>query len=385
MIKRKVLVIGAGISGRAAITYLEEKGFAVTVVDKKSSAAVLADTTIFSPFDFDFVVVSPGIPKSHPLYKTAIEKGIEVVGEMELALRELPNRMIGITGSNGKSTTVSTVAHILQECGYKARAVGNIGIPLLSLVGEVDPDEILVLEISSFQLETMYARKLEIGAILNITPNHLDWHSDMEDYRRAKYRIRELVKEGGAFYDGLLDNRAYVRKITVHFGIREELFEKALHSFKGLPHRMEYVCEIEGISCYNDSKATTPEAVSYAVERLEKNIILIAGGKNKGCSFSSWSDSFRGKVKALILFGASKDVIEREVKIEAPVLVVNSLEEAVEKGLQCASIGDNLLLSPGCASYDMFENFEKRGEAYKQLLCERKHDKKRYDHHCSSD
>ncbi|MBS0585567.1 MAG: hypothetical protein JSR76_04620 [Verrucomicrobia bacterium] len=382
---KKVLVIGAGVSGKAAIVYLEKKGFHVTVVDKKSSDTVLPDTTIFSPFNFDLVVVSPGIPKSHPLYKTALEKGVEVVGEMELALRELSNRMIGITGSNGKSTTVSIIAHILQEGGYKARAVGNIGIPLLSLVGELEPSEILVLEISSFQLETMHTRKLEIGAILNITPNHLDWHSDMEDYRRAKYRIRDLVKEEGAFYDGFLDNMVYVHKIAAHFGIREALFEKALASFKGLPHRIEYVCEVEGISCYNDSKATTPEAVSYAVERLEKNIILIAGGKNKGCTFSSWTDSFRGKVKTLILFGASKDVIQREVKIEAPVLVVNSLEEAVEKGLQCASIGDNLLLSPGCASYDMFENFEKRGEAYKQLLCERKHDKKRYDHHCSPD
>ncbi len=384
---KKALIVGLGISGKAALEYLEREGWEVVAVDsKRDPPHVLPDTTEFVVFDFNLVVVSPGIAMSHPLYIRAQKEGVEIVGEMELALRHLNNSMIGVTGSNGKSTTVSLIAHVLNESGRKARAVGNIGTPLLSLVGNVDPEEILVLEISSFQLETLSSRKLTCAAILNINPNHLDRHKTMEEYIRLKQKIKTLVQEGGVYYENLgLDNAVYVRAITAYFGVDEKSFQEALITFAPLPHRLEYVGEIQGIPCYNDSKATTPEAVSYAVRTLEKGIILIAGGRNKGCSFSSWNETFCGKVKKILLLGESKELIKKQLQLDIPISLVDSLESAVEKGLQCAEIGDTLLLSPGCASYDMFLNFEKRGEMFKKIVSEKKNDEKRYDYHCCSD
>ena len=219
----KNLVIGLGVSGVAAAMWLLDRGEEVVGVDKRTldlPFEVFGDDYNFESFDFDRVVASPGVSPEHPLYRRAIELGIEVVGEAELALRECTQRCIGITGTNGKSTAVMQIAHILNQCGMQALAVGNIGTPIIEVVGG---DEILVIELSSYQLETMHSQVFEVAAILNITPDHLERHKTMEAYAKAKWRIADLVCEDGLFLEGLSENLEYVRAITQHFGVSESV------------------------------------------------------------------------------------------------------------------------------------------------------------------
>jgi UDP-N-acetylmuramoylalanine--D-glutamate ligase len=402
---KKVLVVGLGLSGLSVVDYLLKKGIEVVGVDKShkeiEGCQVFSDEFEFREFDFDLVVVSPGISQDHLIYQRALLEGVKIMGEAELALSQMKkHKIIGVTGSNGKSTTVMLITHVLNMCGKKARALGNIGKPLISAVDELDEDEIVVAELSSFQLETMTEKLFDVAVILNLTPNHLDRHKTMENYFLAKRKIAESLKENGLFYIGesILENyehmlagfsynvicdqlMEFVKNICLHFGLSEEEVIEAAKTFKSLPHRLEFVCEIGGVRCYNDSKATTMDAVSYAVKKLEKDVILIAGGRHKGGSFSIWNESFPGRVKAIILLGEAKELIASELSLKIPIYFVESLEKAIEKGLQVAKPRDNLILSPGCSSYDMFLNFEKRGEAYKKGL---ERESKRYDCHFSS-
>lgn len=394
---KRILVIGLGLSGLAVLKFLMKKGNQVVGVDREEKEGcgcpVFRDDHDFVVFDFDLVVVSPGVPPSHSIYQRALDEGVEVIGEAELALREIKGKIIGVTGSNGKSTTTALIAHILKESGRKARAVGNIGIPLISVVEEIEEDEIIVAELSSFQLESMKTKVFDLAMILNVTPNHLDRHETMENYSLAKQRIGECVKEGGVFVVGenvitkfpgevlKEEMMEFVRFACHYFGVTDKEIEEARKTFISLPHRLEFVREIDGVRCYNDSKATTMDAVAYAVKTLEKNIILIAGGRHKGGSFSIWNEIFPGRVKVLILLGEAKHLIASELNIQIPIYFVESLDEAIEKGLQVARQGDTLVLSPGCSSYDMFLNFEKRGEAFKKGL---ERESKRYDPDFSS-
>ncbi len=402
---KKVLVVGLGLSGLSVIHYLLKKGIEVVGVDKShkevEGCTVFSDEFEFPNFDFDFVIVSPGIPPNHIIYQRALLEGVKIMGEAELALSEMKeHKIVGVTGSNGKSTTVMLITHVLNLCGKKARALGNIGRPLIAAVEELDKDEIVVAELSSFQLETMTEKLFDVAIILNVTPNHLDRHKTMENYFLAKRKIAESLKENGVLYIGesVLENYKplfaglsyqtifdemiqFVKSVCLYLGLREEEIIEAIKSFTSLPHRLEFVCEIGGVRCYNDSKATTMDAVSYAVKKLEKDVILIAGGRHKGGSFSIWNESFKGRVKALILLGEAKELIASELSLNIPIYFVESLDAAIEKGLQVAKPRDNLILSPGCSSYDMFLNFEKRGEAYKKGL---ERESKRYDCHFSS-
>ena len=275
--------------------------------------------------------------------------------------------------------------------GMSARALGNIGTPLVSALNDLRPDEIVVAELSSFQLETMNAKVFDVALILNLTPNHLDRHGTMENYFLAKKRIGECVKEGGVFGIGesvpfcpnsvTISEGEFVTFACKQMGLNESQIREGMKGFKPLPHRLEFVCDVRGVHCYNDSKATTMDAVDYGVKVLAKNIILIAGGRHKGGSFSIWNESFPGRVKAIILLGEAKELIASQLSLDIPIYFVTSLEKAIEKGLQVASQGDNLVLSPGCSSYDMFRNFEDRGEAYKRGL---ESESKRYDPDFSS-
>lgn len=411
---KKVLVIGLGISGLAVVDYLLKRGHQVVAIDKKPKSGVgcevFPDDHVFDRLDFDLVVVSPGVSPTHPLYRQAILEGVELVGEAELALRAMNNKIVGVTGSNGKSTTTMLIAHILNRAGYRARPLGNIGTALISAVDSLESDEIVVAELSSFQLETMTTKLFDISMILNLTPNHLDRHQTMENYFLAKRKIGELVKEGGFFgvdkecakrlqgisysiveecvvekipkeFRHLAPNIAFARFACLHLGLTDEEIFSGLLGFQCLPHRLEFVGRFNGVSCYNDSKATTMEAVSYAVKTIGENIVLIAGGRHKGGSFSVWNESFLGKVKAIILLGEAKNLIASELCLNIPIYFVDSLDEAIEKGLQVAKQGDNLVLSPGCASFDMFLNFEQRGELFKQGL---ERESKRYSLNFSS-
>ncbi len=382
----KVLVIGLGISGCAVVEYLLDDGDEVVGADKviknrNLNCEIVSDAIDFGIFDFDLVVVSPGVRLGHRLILKAIAHDIEVIGEAELACRNIPNIVVGVTGSNGKSTCVSLIAHALNCSGINCALLGNIGTPLISDVRRLKKNigDIVVAEISSFQLETMKTKAFKSSVILNITSGHLDRHETMSNYAIAKRNIGYCTKNDGSFYVGedvlqkygelflglspIVTESAPIA-ICKDLGVSEEMFFSALTTFKKLPHRLQFLGNVRGVNCYNDSKATNVEAVSYAVKEIGKDIVLIAGGRDKGCDFSVWNSLFYGKVKNIILIGESKKIIANSLNNEIDVTFASTLKEAVQKGLQVAKKGDNLLFSPGCASFDMFVNFEDRGNRF---------------------
>lgn len=408
---KKVLVVGCGVSGKAVIDYLIKKEIAVVAVDKSLNKDVLCplfeENHDFVPFDFDLVVISPGVKLDHTQVLAARSAGIEVIGEVELALRQINNPAIGVTGTNGKSTTVSLIAQVLnQSFGFirlpmqnfakiedpqsekpkaqvlKAHAVGNIGLPVISLVEAISPDEILVIELSSFQLMTMSKPSLDVAIILNITPDHIDWHGSMEAYQEAKYSIRNLLKKGGEFHS-FLPNLEAAWKACEHFGLSREAFNQKVAAFKPLEHRLEYVDEIDGVKCINDSKATNIASLEHALRSIEGKVILIMGGINKGVSMAPIADLIENKARAVMLLGQSKYVIASELSKNTSSVIVETLEEAIQKGLQHAKRGDTLLLAPGCSSFDMFANYMERGEAFKRDI-KKIHESKGYSTCCGS-
>jgi UDP-N-acetylmuramoylalanine--D-glutamate ligase len=375
----KALVIGLGESGKGAACFLQKKGWKVVGVDRCPEKADLSDKEEINPFDFDLVVVSPGIPPSHPLCLRAREKDIEVIGEMELSfrhLKNLKNRCIGITGTNGKTTLTALIAYSLNACGIKARAIGNIGESVAKYLQDPDETEVLVIEISSFQLETLTTPILDIAIITNISPDHLDRYSSFEKYAETKYRIADCVKPGGIMIfpgketkkEGYSKQFELTEAICKKFGISIRCFIEASDSFKKPVHRLEFVGEAKGVKFYNDSKATNPDATLFAVESLSGPILLLAGGIAKGCSFSAWRKPFKGRVKAIFAIGEAAPLLERELGRDFCLEIRGGLAEAFQAAWNASKKGDTILLSPGCASFDQFKNYEHRGEIFKELV-----------------
>ena len=373
----------------------------------------------------DFMVVSPGVALDIPILKQAQGLGIPAFSEIEVAFWLTDSKIIGITGSNGKTTTVTLVGEILREDDREFRIGGNIGIPFSGIVEEVSPDGLLVLELSSFQLERIEEFRPHVSSILNVTPDHLDRHPDLESYLEAKLRILEnqtendfavlnaddensskLARHGkcakvffstckeveqGAFFReaqlfsrwrgeeqriidsaqiGIkgphnLSNAAAACAICAILDVAPESMQGALGRFTGVEHRLERVTAISGVSFVNDSKATNVESVWYALQSVSAPIILIAGGRDKGGDFSRLRDLVKENVKALILIGEAKEKIKKALGDLVPSQYSNSLEEAVGSGMGKASAGDTILLSPGCASFDMFKDYQHRGEVFK--------------------
>lgn len=428
--EKKCVVLGMGVSGIAAASLLLHHGKKTVAVDHKYSTLVKTDSIIklmkqglefFSDLSekelshCEELIVSPGVPYTHPLIQKALELGISVIAELELGLRYVSNPMIGITGSNGKTTTALLTAHILKENGKKVRTLGNIGDSLSAYCVNPDPEEIIVLEISSFQLKFMKKVSLDAAVILNILPNHLDWHGTLEDYARSKCSVQKLVKpkaplfishdalgEFGAFLDcesihifdilpqegkiveilqnfqgkTLRQNILAAFALTSHFDISEKAFISAYKTFKKPAHRVEFVAEINDVSFYNDSKATNADAVIHAVNVLEGNVILIAGGADKGLSYYPWKKAFAGKVKHVVLIGACASKIAQELDGFSMEVGV-SLEEAITKAYAKAEPKDVILLSPGCSSFDMFQNYEHRGNEFKRIVSQMEKGEKR--------
>jgi UDP-N-acetylmuramoylalanine--D-glutamate ligase len=415
----KALVIGLGVSGKASAELLLSKGFSVTAADLRYEALkndpciqalmqrgvdVISDEAGFPLGPFSLVVVSPGIPPSHPLLQKAKRAGIEILGEIELALRHLPNRRIlGVTGTNGKTTTVLLTAHILNAFGIKAAAVGNVGAALSGYALCPDQEEILVVELSSFQLESLSLKPWFDGAeILNITPNHLNRHASMEEYAEAKFRIGRCLKKdgqlwisnqvqrdfgvgkGAVIFDAGLDaqgggegvrkggperiNCAAARALCSFCKVPEKFMEGPLKTFRKPPHRIEWVAEIDGIAYYNDSKASNVEAVIHGMALFPGPVILIAGGVDKGSTYAPWIKSFQGKTKRIVVFGEAAEKMERELGKDFLLSRVSTLEEAVAAVRGNAARGDTILFSPGCSSYDQFANYEERGDRFKKLI-----------------
>jgi UDP-N-acetylmuramoylalanine--D-glutamate ligase len=412
---KQVAVIGLGKSGLSAAAFLQKEGYRVWAVDDKLTVAPegirLVSVDEVPLQDIEFVVISPGVPLTHPLAQKA---RCEVFCDVELAFRRIKKNhpMVGITGSNGKTTTTSLTAHLLSSCGRPAKPVGNIGTPILS---ELDAPETLVVELSSFQLETMRTKVLDAACVLNITPNHLDRHKTMDAYSMAKLRIGMCVRDEGAFWveqgiqihkkalrfgfdstcdlytdgkklvrmgveegmmpDSLQDSRNHnvqnflaAYALTRHYGVDPLACIAAYESFIRPRHRLQYVKTHRGIAFYNDSKATSVEAVLRAIDSIQTPIVLIAGGRHKGYPYIDWQKPFKDKVRACILIGEAADLIELDLAGHVPLQHADSLQDALQKAILAARPNDAVLLSPGCSSYDMFSNFEERGDRFVQLV-----------------
>lgn len=450
--EKKVLLIGLGSSGRAAANYLRCQAAGLYVVDDAlarlslqellpvlpaGSQMLTAEQACQRMLDFSLVVVSPGVPRNHACYAAALDCKREVIGEAELACGFFATKhCIGITGTNGKSTVTLFLEHLLNSQGVLALAIGNLGIPL-SAVAAAAIDEAVgstlaplpmaaythfIMELSSYQLETMHSEVLDLALLLNITPDHLDRYPSMHEYGAAKLRILSCLKpQGSALVQELAwanfppvapkrkvqaygynrSNAIYTdgEKIFVNgkpevslpfplqhlqnhevenflacygagrmLGLSPDSIVHAFFSFKKPPHRIEFVAEIEGIKFIDDSKGTNIDAVYRAVESLSGPIILIAGGVDKGASYTPWIEQFGGKVRCICAIGQAAPKIGRELAHAIETRCFPSLEAAVvhAKGIGCR--GDTVLLSPGCASFDLFSDYAHRGREFKKIV-----------------
>jgi UDP-N-acetylmuramoylalanine--D-glutamate ligase len=354
-----VLVIGKGVSGLSAAKLLKEKGFMVHIMNTAENLPNI---------HFSFAVLSPGISIRLP-FVTEIKKKMEVIAEVELSFRYAKCRIIGVTGTNGKSSLVTYLGHMMS-----ARVCGNIGIPACDVLPYLEADQWAIVELSSFQLQLMNSKKLDCALLLKVTDNHLDMHVDFEEYYQAKLSIKNLLKDDGLYLlerDGDFTPMKYffgpvaqmIQKVHEQFG---GSLEKADEAFVPLPHRLEFVAEKNGVIFIDDSKATNPAATAYAVENVKGPIVLIVGGSNKNSNFSVWNALFKTKVKAVICYGESAEAIKKALQSNFDLYTVHKMEEAVSIAASLATCGDTVLLSPGCASFDQFSGFAERGVAFKR-------------------
>ncbi len=418
MVAGRPLIVGLGLSGKACVDYFLAKGEIPLCFDQNSqiplSLPILSEEKI--PWhEVGIVIKSPGIPFSHSVIQTAYDKKIPIKGEIDLALEELQKQkktVLGITGSNGKTTTTLLTAHLLNQSGKRACAAGNVGIPLLSQLHA--PVDIFVVELSSFQLEQLSrGHFFDGGVILNLFPNHLDRHASLEEYGQAKLQLQHALKENAPLYlssalyelflphlkksslakiytswkekverilslsyrEGELrlyphdlENCCAAYALLSQIGISDSDFATGVASFQKPAHRIEWVKDIGGISYINDSKATSVDAVIKAVEVIPGKIVLIAGGRDKGGSYRKWIPVFREKVKKVFAMGEAADRIFEELISDYDVEKVASLQEGFSKSHACAISGDTVLLSPGCSSYDQFQDYMQRGEVFKKLV-----------------
>jgi UDP-N-acetylmuramoylalanine--D-glutamate ligase len=433
------LVVGLARSGQAAARLLAARSEGVRAVDSghPEGAAGLEGAGVEVFLDTDglaqlegtrTVVKSPGVPREAPVIAAALERGIEVVGEMELAWRALPNRFVGVTGTNGKTTTVELLGHLYRTAGEPVAVAGNVGTALSELVGEVDAETTIVCECSSFQLEDTVAFAPECAVFLNLAPDHLDRHGDLEHYLAAKLRIFanqgnddvavynaddpfaantdlggcawrvafcvgaapdcEVAVAGGTiFYDGepLLPvselglfgehnvaNAMAAAAAALAMGIDRDAVRAGLRSFAGVPHRLETVAERDGVRFVNDSKATNVASATVGIRAFDGGVHAILGGSEKDEPFAPLVDPLAERAAACYLVGATTERMARELAPLAERGVhlhrCDDLEDAVRRAAAAARPGEVVLLSPACASFDAFENYERRGDRFREIV-----------------
>lgn len=452
--RKNVLVVGLGMTGLATARFLQNRGAQVVVTDMASEKALEASVQELhrlgirtelgghcrdSFLSVDLIVLSPGVPHTHDYLEAARLKGIPVIGEIELAFRFVRDPVIAITGTNGKTTTTSLLGEMLKQCGMQVFVGGNIGNPLIGLVDREERADWIVLEISSFQLDTIQAFRPDIAILLNITPDHLDRYPDMAGYAASKGRIfqnqtcddiaivngddpwilsetREIHSRKWVFNgldtaaEGVRMNETDMQfhftscprrktpqvgdepvpDMAFHLDLRGCLLygahnreniaaaamaaiaaggdirdiQTALNRFKGLSHRIEFVRKHQGVTYVDDSKATNIDAVHRALDAFDAPVVLIMGGRDKGGDYRILEGSIRRHVKYLIILGESADIIAEALGHLVPSERVASMADAVLAAHQAAMSGDIVLLSPACASFDMFTSYAHRGDVF---------------------
>lgn len=422
----KYIILGLGKSGKATAAWCKRQGFSACIVDDAKESAqgfaenenisylvmdseefcAYAQNTVFSP---DVCcITSPGLPYSNKAFKKIAELQIPIISEVELALRSCKNipPLIAVTGTNGKTTVVELITHIINHSGKAAKAVGNIGTPLIEAFSSQDafPDW-FVVELSSFQLALTFSRRFSISCWLNISPNHLDWHSSMEEYKQAKEKLHSLTHPDGLFFMhesikstsiqgekpclirygvkktdeiSLLpkslqhaaqheqDNFLVAYKVAISLGISSQTVIEAFSTFLKPAHRLEFVRKMGLVTFIDDSKSSNVASTEAALYSCSPPVVLIAGGVHKGSPYTSWGD-FSEKVCAIIAIGEAKEHIARDVGHKIPVLFAPSLSEAVKVASMMNSSG-TVLLSPGCSSFDMFRDYKDRGRQFKEIV-----------------
>lgn len=439
---KRVLVVGLARTGTATALFCAAHGARVTATESRTEADVAdaaakllaagcmlefgghREETILAQ---DLVVTSPGVPADAPTLALARAKDIPVWSEIELAYRFLKGKLIGITGSNGKTTTTSLIAHVLETAGLPVILAGNIGTPLIARVEETSESSLCVVEMSSFQLELIDSLRPDIGVFLNLTPDHLDRHASLEVYGRAKARLfenqteqdaailnadhpacaayvpagpqvywfsRQRQVEQGAFARGSEivfrsggSEQVLVRREDIGLpgahnlenvlaavaaaslaGAGREAIAEGVRSFAGVEHRLEFVAEINGVRYYNDSKATNVDATLKALDAFPGRLLVILGGKDKGSDYSVLRRPLREKSRLALLIGAAADKIEAQIAGSIPIERAGTIERAVETASHRGQPGDTVLLAPACASFDQFQDYEHRGRVFKQLV-----------------
>ena len=443
---KRVLVWGMAKSGIAAAKLLSRKGFFVRINDLKTRDALRPDIDALDGLeiedrlgedvlalldDIDTLVISPGIPADHKAAKAAREKGIEVISEIELAYRFAKGYLVGVTGTNGKTTTTTLIGEMFKASGKDTQVVGNIGEPYSAHAGELTEESVTVCELSSFQLETVSRFKPDVSLILNLTEDHLNRHKTMENYARIKERVfmnqreaealvlnyddpitREMacrakcdvfwfsrlqpVEKGAYVKDGTvmwrdgteeipiiaacdiripgkhnLENALAAVAAAIRGGVSAETAAHTLRTFTGVEHRIETVCTRDGITYINDSKGTNPDSTIKAVETMTKPTVIILGGSVKNSDYALMAKIIlASNVKRAVLIGDTAAAIEKALRDAGFTDIANEgydFEAAVRRARDMAQDGWNVLLSPACASFDMFRDFEHRGEEFKRI------------------
>ena len=441
---KKALVVGLGISGLWTARWLAAQGALVVVSEirpetdfepgirnelKKIGATLETGAHKEKTFlETEMIIVSPGVPHDMEPLGAAVRKGIPVIGELELASRMIDVPMIGVTGTNGKSTVTSLVGSMIKNAGFEVFVGGNIGTPLIAYVAGEKKVDYVVVEVSSFQLDTIDTFSPLISVILNISPDHLDRYPDYKTYVESKLKIfsnqgpeqyailndddkilssveissevsllrfgivkkanRQAFMEHGEmkvclegaepklfsteFFslpgDFNLENLLAAVLCGVTIGIDSSAVQKTVNEFKGLPNRLEWVAEINGVIFYNDSKATNVDAAVRAVRSFDRPLILVAGGRHKGADYSPLVSAARGRVKKAVFLGESRDLLASSFEGVIPFFIAKDMDEAVSISYSIAEKGDAVLLAPACSSFDMFSDYSERGRVYKAAV-----------------
>lgn len=427
----KDLVVGLGKTGLSIARYLKRCDTVATYFDTRDEPPGLAelkelfpDAKVLSPdaklpTGIERIIASPGVADSHPLLTKALKKKIEVISDIELFARTAGAPFIAVTGSNGKSTVTTLLYHMCRADGREALAGGNLGEPALDLLDQETPD-IYVLELSSFQLHRTHDLPAEVAVLLNVSPDHLDWHKDEDEYRRAKYRVYREAKAAvvnradkvavestqnfqraisfgmdapadGQYGLRIDDGETYLargetmllaaRELAMYgvhnqlnalaalaagelLGLEMAAMLRVLVEFPGLPHRMQFVARVAAVDYINDSKATNVAAAIASIESVDSMLVLIAGGDGKGGDFSKLSAAVEDKLRAAVLVGKDAEKIAHALDTVMPVHFADTMGAAVSMAAQCAESDDTVLLAPACASLDQYSNYMERGDRF---------------------